>query len=349
MTKTTVDYVNIGLIVFSLLLAVYIPFEVSVNGKPEIGCTLKVDNGLITGYVILIVEGVVGNVKVTLATNALRETYENISTAADLQNKMSGISGISGIGEIELKQFSSFPLLASPLKTHIREAHQFTNEQVDVFTMAFYGDYTKKPDWVALNLAPERRIVLSGWTVEYSKWLAIHKDIKDVFLDILFVHPLGLVMDFPRFEEDIAPELLQAKPMTKTNAISEDAMQRMVDIIREDDVVTPDFVSMMQRVKTYVNSVIGKQTSIPQKATAADVIAKSRADTLFGRKEGSNISLFELPPFWSLQRVSLKKFGTADYWRNIADLNHIANPLDEVEMFEGRKLALPKSASDKVK
>lgn len=324
----------------------YIPFEVDVDGLRRVGANLKVNNNLITGYVIMVVEGAVGDVKVTLATESIRETYEHVVTPVDLQARM---NGISGIGSIELTDYSDKLLAPSALVTYTRQVYTFTVEQVGVFAMAFYGDYATKPEWVTLNIAPERRITLSGWTQEYEQWLSIHKSVSEVFLDILILRPLGEIVDFPSLEQTIAPDLLQAKAPLQTNTLQEDALNRLVDIIREDDAITQPFRTLMGRVDTYIAAAIGKHSALPVKETDADKVARTRSETLFGTREGLNIELYELPPFWSLQRVSLQKFGTADYWRDIADLNNIGNPLDEVEMFEGRRLALPRSAADKVR
>ena len=324
----------------------YIPFNADVDGVLRVGANLKVNNSLITGYVLMVAEGNAGQVKVTLATESLRETYENVTTPVDLRNRM---NGTSGIGSIELTEYADKPLAPAALSTYTRQTYTFTRDQVNVFVMAFYGDYATKPEWVALNIAPERRIVLSGWTQEYEQWRSMQKDMQDVFLDVLFLRPLGEIVDFPTLEQTILPDTLQAKASMRTNTVQEEALNRLVDIIREDDTLTQPFRALMTRVNTYVKNAIGKHSALPVKETEADKLAKVRSETLFGTREGLNIELYELPPFWSLQKVSLQKFGTADYWRDIADLNNIGNPLDEIEMFEGRRLALPKSAANKVK
>jgi hypothetical protein len=333
-TDKYVDYFNQEL---------YVPFLADLSGKKVTGCYLKVNNNLIDDYTIVVAEGVTGNLKITLATSALREEYLNVTDAVDFQNK---VNGVSAIGSIELTEYSDSFLLPAALSTYTRDEYRFTREQVDVFSIAFYGDYATKPQWVALNMSAERRITLSGWEDDYKSWLSIQNSVEQVFLDLLVLRPLGEVVDFPILER-MSPDILQAKAPTRTNDLSDDMMQRLVDIIKEDDVLTPDFLTMMDGIETYVDSIVGKQTAVPIPETEGDKVARIRYETLFGTKEGLNIEVFELPPFWSLQRVSVKKFGVADYWRDIADLNNVSNPLDEVEMFEGRRLALPRSAADK--
>lgn len=323
----------------------YIPFKVDYEDSRQVGCNLKVNNNLINGYVLVGVTGNVGDLKVSIATETLREDYEHINTPADLALRM---NGVSSIGSIELTSYSDGQLIAADVQSYTKKTLRFTIEQVDIFIMAYYGDYTQKPKWVALNIAPERRIVLEGWTDAFNAWLDIHKPVKDVFLDLLFLNPLDIIVDYPYLEDTILPETLQAKQSLRTDTISEDMTQRLVDILHEDDVILPSFIDVMDSIELYVDNAIGKKSKTLSAKSTADVIAKNRSDTLFGRKEGQNIIVFKLPPFWSLQKVSVNKFNTADYWRDIADLNNIGNPLDEVEMFEGRDIILPKSASDKV-
>lgn len=322
-----------------------IPFNIQVDNVRIPGCHLRVNNNYIDEIVLVSSEGEEGDRTITISVEDIIEKYEHVSTPNDLQIKMAG----SAIGSIEVvSAYATNFLLADGLQSYIKDTFRITRTQLDVFVLAYYGDYINKPAWVSLNIAPERRIRLEGWEADYAKWISISRDVQDAFLDLLFLNPLGEVFDFSQLETGISESNLQAKEIRRTDSLPADVMGRIVDITTEDDVITDAFTTLMGEIEDYVDGIINKGTVVFKSKGNVDKVAEKRISVISGTREEMNVKVFELPMYWSLQKVSYVKFNKADYWRDIADLNQIGNPMDKVEMYEGRPLALPRSAADKI-
>lgn len=333
--------------------------EVTGERVVQIG-HIRINQNLIGEYVVMMIDGESGRRTIKLGTPTLTEDYDNVTTISDLQIKMTG----SSIGDVYIEEIYADCLInTSPFQTYQRGELQITRTQESVFIYAYYGSTEvagEDLDIFALDLGAERRIRMERWEDIYQAWLAIHKSVFETWQQILELNPLGIVVDVsdllrnrlvPRQTGTVTSvgdsAILENTPLIRDGEIPEVIMQRIVDIIKEDDVITPVFTEYMDNIYEYLVGVtIDDGARKSEKTMNAALDRKARS--LAGEKEGVQIDVFRLPAFWDLQKVSLLKFNDAAYWRDLAEFNDIANPLDEVEMYEGRRLGLPRMAEERV-
>lgn len=333
--------------------------EVTGERTVQVGY-IRINQNLIGQYIVMMIDGEPGSRVIQLGTPTLTEDYEEIATIVDLQERMVG----SGIGDVYVEEVYAECLIdASPFQTYQRGELQVTRAQESVFIYAYYGSVEaagQDLDAFALDLGAERRIRMEKWEDIYQAWLAIHKGVFETWQQILELNPLSIVVDVSNLlRNKLVPRQTGAVTSVGNAAISENAplmrdgeipeaiMQRIVDIIKEDDVITPVFTDYMDNVYEYLAGVSVDYDGTRANEKTMNEALDRKARALAGEKEGVQIDVFRLPAFWDLQKVSLLKFNDAAYWRDLAEFNDIANPLDEVEMYEGRRLGLPRMAEER--
>ena len=310
---------------------------------------VRINQNLIDKYIAMDITGESGARNMMLSVEAVTEEYRDINTIVDLKQKME----VSGIGSVDvIEGYKAYPVANLPFKTYTRRELKITRLQEQIFILAYYGnkDDIQDLDSILMDFGSERRIRLEKWEDSYNTWLSqICDTIMNSWLRILELHPIGSIVDISALlKAKLSPGLLEIAPIVRDGEISEDSMQRLADIIKEDDAITPAFEEYMAAIYNYLVALPSQVKNERSDDTPMNEVLDRKGKTLLGQKESVQIDLFTLPKFWDLQKVSLLKFDTADFWKDLADFNDIGNPMSEIEMFEGRKIALPRMAEDRL-
>jgi hypothetical protein len=297
--------------------------------------------------------------------------------AGDISEEYSGFRTISGLTSVvasrpssvfdivSVDEYKDCELMSIDMQTFKRKELKVTRPQENIFTFAYYGNTraVQDIDVFSLDLAAERRIRMEKWENTYNQWMAIQDSVMQTWLQILETKPIGTIIDIAQIiriklaadktsgysaTSVGAASIFEVDPIMREGEVPEPIMHRIVDIIKEDDTVTDTFLQYMSEIYAYLGnlSVYGKTERPDDKPM--NVVMDRKAKTLAGDNGGVQLDILRLPQFWDLQKISLLKFDDASYWKDIAEFNDIGNPLDDVEMYEGRLIGLPRLAEDRV-
>ena len=315
------------------------------DGTIEIG-TLDVFQNLIDGYVFLEVSGSPGDLDVYISTSTLDEEYHGINNISDLANAMSS----SSVGQISYSsEQTSYPLTWMPFRSYRRDSLTVTRQQENVFTFAYFGDEENTRtvrQYTSLDPSPRRRIRMERWENDYLKWLDIHADIIQTWVAILTLNPLGLILDVDEIlRQNIVPATFNVAPVEKPDSLPNEVINKIVNIIKEDDALTTTFSEQITDIYAYLLLLDPQTRGEKRDSSLMTQTLQKKSNILNNKNDDDYLDIFRLPYGWDLQRVAMIKLRETLYWVDVADFNDIANPLNEVEMFEGRLMALPKIAT----
>lgn len=310
---------------------------------------LDVYQNIIDQNVFLEISGVPGALDVYLSTATIDEEYHNINTIADLSLAMTN----SEIGQIIIASgWELEPLKWTPFRTYSRDKMTITRNQENIFIFAYFGSEEATRGargYTSLDFAPERRVRLENWQTEFAKWISIHENIFETWKAILTLNPLGLVLDTDNIlRQNIKPETLHISPIEKPDSLPETVTGNIVNILREDDALTTAFLDQMTEYHVYLLGVTPQSRAEERDTSLMTEALTRKQNILFNENTDDFLDIFRLPYGWDLQRIALTKLKQTLLWTDVADFNDIANPLDEVEMFEGRIMALPRMADSKI-
>lgn len=322
----------------------------TLSNKTVLGGTLKVNSSYIGEKISVFIEdgGGSANVILSVLAQGITERYLAIRTVGELAGQMQQ----SSIGHLDVNvNNANLPIKIVGQKTYSQRIEKFLIEQVKTFAVAYYEDFIAKPIGFTLDFGAERKIILENWQNDFELWKAIHKDIKSFLEDLILLNPLYYINDISAIlQTSFRQELLDIGNLGKTGILPEKDMDRIVAMLSEDDTIASDFSSYMTKVADYINAVplTTKETTLKQTTDEAKVL-ETRERALDGQSMGETLNGTKLPYKWDLQRFALARLQNADLWREIADFNLIANPLDEMEVYPGRLIIMPSMPSDRVR
>lgn len=306
--------------------------------------TLNVYQNLIDDYVFVEISGTPNDLDVYLSTSILNEEYHNINSIADLAFAMRD----SKIGTIAVDpNKDNFPLTWMPFRSYARDKITVTRQQENIFIYAYFGDEENTRNarqYTSLNPSPRRRIRMEKWENTYLQWLEIHVSLVETWIAIFSINPLGLLLDVDAIlRKNIKPNTLSVMPIGQPDNLPNEISNTLVNIIKEDDALTPSFLQQMSDIYTYLVLRDPKTRNEKRDSSLMTRTLNKKADILNRQNNDDYLDIFRLPYGWDLQRVALVKLNETLYWVDVADFNDIANPLDDTEVFEGRVMALPKA------
>jgi len=307
--------------------------------------TLDVFQNLIDDFVFIEISGSPGDLDVYISTPSLDEEYHGINNISDLAVAMSN----SSIGRIAYSpEQVSYPLTWIPFRSYKRESLTITRQQENIFTFAYFGDEENTRNirqYTSLDPSPRRRIRMEKWENDYLLWLNIHANIVETWIAILTLNPLGLVLDIDEIlRQNIAPATLNVAPIEKSDSLPNEVVNKIINILKEDDALTTTFSNQMADIYAHLLLLDPKTRGQKREFGLTTETLQRKSNILNNRNTEDYLDIFRLPYGWDLQRVAMIKLKETLYWVDVADFNDIANPLNEVEVFEGRLMALPKTA-----